>query len=292
MNTQISLKNFLLQRYTRSSANCYEREIKLFLQALPNAQNADYNCLIAYLSQLRKSQKPHSIQRILQAIKKYYNYLIYNKIREDNPAQAIRLRDNKKPPAQLQDLLEEEQMQALWSYFLNQKYRYNLLKNRNISIAGLLLFQALQTEEICQLQVQDLDLAAATLRIYDSKLNIHRVLNLDATQILPLHQYLQQDRPKLLKKESNLLFISNLGNPTSADNIHYLISTAQKLLPLHKLCPMTLRMSRLALLFKQGWSLRRVQLFAGHRCPSSTERYRASGLDALKNSILRHHPLE
>jgi hypothetical protein len=44
-------------------------------------------------------------------------------------------------------------------------------------------------------------------------------------------------------------------------------------------------------LLKQKKDLRVVQVFAGHKKPSSTERYRQTGLEELKAAVLKHHPL-
>jgi len=40
------------------------------------------------------------------------------------------------------------------------------------------------------------------------------------------------------------------------------------------------------------YDLRIVQVFAGHRSSASTEAYRQTGLEELKASINKHHPLQ
>ena len=44
--------------------------------------------------------------------------------------------------------------------------------------------------------------------------------------------------------------------------------------------------------FEFEFNLREVQYFAGHRYPSSTERYKSSNLEALQQGILKYHPLQ
>ncbi len=44
-------------------------------------------------------------------------------------------------------------------------------------------------------------------------------------------------------------------------------------------------------LLKDGKDLRVVQVFAGHKKISTTEKYRQSGLEELQAAIEKHHPL-
>ncbi|WP_368667166.1 site-specific integrase, partial [Aureispira sp. CCB-QB1] len=68
----MTLNNYLTGKYTPSTVKSYEREIKIYLQACPNAQSATYQDIINYINTQRKTQNPSSINRILQSIKKYY----------------------------------------------------------------------------------------------------------------------------------------------------------------------------------------------------------------------------
>ena len=56
------------------------------------------------------------------------------------------------------------------------------------------------------------------------------------------------------------------------------------------LSPQTIRQSVITNLLKQGHELRAVQVFAGHKYPGSTERYRQSPVEELKAAVLKCHP--
>jgi integrase/recombinase XerD len=64
------------------------------------------------------------------------------------------------------------------------------------------------------------------------------------------------------------------------------------LFPDRSLNAKTTRQSVIANLLKQGHDLRLVQVFAGHKHPSSTERYRQTGVEELKAGIIKYHPLK
>jgi integrase/recombinase XerD len=76
-----------------------------------------------------------------------------------------------------------------------------------------------------------------------------------------------------------------------AIRLYYLVETFKPLFPDRNLNAKTIRQSVITNLLKQKKDLRVVQVFAGHKKPSSTERYRQTGLEELKAAVLKHHPL-
>ena len=119
-----------------------------------------------------------------------------------------------------------------------------------------------------------------------------RILELKPQQILPLHRYLEKERELLLAgNTAQELLITKKGSLEKGEGIQYLISTKQKLFPKRKLSPSTIRMSVITNWLKSGINLRQVQYMAGHKKPSSTERYKQSDLDNLKSWIEKYHPL-
>jgi integrase/recombinase XerD len=273
----------------------YEREIKLYLQALPAAQSATYQDIINYINTKRKKQNPSSINRILQSIKKYYNYLIDSELREDNPAQFINLKDSKRRNNSVQKwLLSSTEIQQLWQHFLDKKYRYKVLRNRNLSMISLLLFQGLRGGEVRRLSIENINLEETQIYIPKSHDGNARTLALEPCQILPLYQYINEDRIKLLKGDNKekALFISKRGRADNGETLHYLIESNRHIIKGKTINPKTIRMSVIAEQFKKGKSLQEVQYFAGHRYPSSTERYKSNHLQALQQGILKHHPLK
>ena len=53
----------------------------------------------------------------------------------------------------------------------------------------------------------------------------------------------------------------------------------------------TIRQSVIANLLAKNNDLRIVQHFAGHKSPDTTEKYRQTGLNALKTAIEKLHPV-
>jgi len=106
-----------------------------------------------------------------------------------------------------------------------------------------------------------------------------------------LKKYIEKDRIELLKEETEILIINQKGKAETGDGISYLVETMRSMFPERKLNAKTIRQSVITNLLKQGKDLRLVQAFAGHKYPSTTEKYKQSQVEELKLEILKYHPL-
>ena len=288
----MNLEAFLQKHHQPSTVKIYLFEIRHYIKWIgtARAEQASAKDVLSYLSYLRKRyDRTGTIHLIIQAIKRYYTYLQVIEKREDHPCRLIKLRDFKKTGIQTQDLLTELELKAL---LRNRKERYKGYALRNKIIMSLLVNQALLTGEIAALKTNDIDLNKGTIFIHKASKTNERTLPLKAEQILLLHQYLNECRPQLIKTKTDALIITARGTADQGEGIHYLVSTFRKRIPYKKLTPTTIRQSVIALKLKQGQDLRVVQVFAGHRSPSSTEAYRSTNLEELKNAVEKYHPLK
>ncbi len=74
------------------------------------------------------------------------------------------------------------------------------MQRRDEVIISLLIYQALTVQEIATINTEDINLEAATIKAkggYKQKL---RTLSLQASQILLLHNYIKEDREKIIHK--------------------------------------------------------------------------------------------
>jgi len=285
-----TLNEYLEEKLAKSTAKSYEYHIKKYLFFNANAEKYNYTKIMEYVEILRKKYTPGTIKIILASILKYYEYLIEINKRKDNPAKAIKLKDNQENPIQLQDLLTEKELENLLK---PRKERYPFLKKRNQIIMSLLVNQALRIGEIIQLKTEDVNLEKATIQINKTGITNARILPLKAEQILLFYEYLQNHRNKLIthRFNDNALLLNKLGTKIKIDDINYLISTYQKECT-KRLTTTTIRQSVITNLLAKNNDLRIVQEFAGHKSPDTTEKYRQTGLNALKTAIEKLHPIK
>ena len=286
----MTLYEYLEKCYTPATVESYHREILIFLSNYTAAPMATYAELISYLVVLRERyNNAATLNRILCSIKVYYDYLCCIGSRDDHPARSILLRDQRSRDVQLQDLFTGEELERL----LERKERYQALYYRNRMLMGLLVYQGLKPQEMALLSVTDINLELGGIYIQSTHTTNSRTLSLKPGRILLLYTWLQQVRPWLLKGAiSDALLIGHRGTPMSADDIvKHVIRSYKNMYPGRAVTAQAIRGSVIANLLAEGHDISVVQQFAGHKYPSSTERYKQSGVEVLKAAIEEYHPM-
>jgi integrase/recombinase XerD len=232
-----------------------------------------------------------TLRGVVCAIKAYYAYLCHRGIREDNPAKLIRLKDKALKDIQLQDLFTTAELEAM----LMRAEPYKKFIHRNRVLMSLLIYQGLRPQEVAGLRVGDIDLAAATVYIKATSQSSARTLELKASQVLLFYEYIHNIRPGLIKPETPtdrlLIGLQGRALPAWAVCVH-LKRCYGNMYPGRTVCTHTIRQSVITNLLKAGHDISLVQLFAGHVCAASTQRYQQTNVDSLKAAIHKYHPLQ
>jgi integrase/recombinase XerD len=295
----MKLNEYLQKHYTKKTATAYQREIEIYISNNKKAERFTYSEIINYIGILRtKYSNSKTINRILSSIKAYYSYLCFIEVRKDNPTKSIRLKDKQSRDIQLQDLFTSDELEALLTA---KKERYTNLDYRNKVLMSLLIYQALKPNEIEALQCDEINLEQATIYIKSSAKNNSRTLALKANQILLFKKYLEEIRVKLVgfppsgetgKGASKSFIIGQRKEPMTAEDITKHIKRNYNIYKPRKVNALTIRQSVITNLLKQNNDLRIVQSFAGHKYPSTTERYKQSNVEALQTALQIYHPIK
>lgn len=289
----MELKNYLLKNYSKTTLASNLYMIRQFTDYTSDAEKASYQDVLAYIAHLRKkNQHPKTIRNNLFAIKIYYRWLIGEGKRNDHPCQDLYLQDQINRSIDVENLYTKKQLEEFLETVKTKKKHMFL---RDKTMVSLLVYQALTVLEISQLNASDVNLDEGTIFIKGNIKNKSRTLNLQSSQIMLLHKYLQEGRVNLLKRKNKslkeeALILSENGTRIQQHAISRQINYHRE--THEKMTPMKIRQSVIAHLLKSGNDLRVVQVFAGHRRAASTEEYKQSGLEELKNAINKHHPLQ
>jgi len=287
-----NIEKYLSQYYAKSTVKAYLREISIYLNNTKNAENYTYSDILNYIGLARsRYSNARTIYRMLAAIKIYYQYLCFEQIRKDNPAQAIFLKDKPSKDVQLQDLFSAAELEQLLHY---KAERTTCLAQRNKVLMSLLIYQALTPTEAEKLQLQNVDLAEGTIYIASNPKNNSRNLPLKSQQILLFKNYIETARKALLKEQESLfLLVSQCGKKMPAGDITKHIRRYYKnaFLP-RKVSARSIRQSVITRLLKEKNDVRIVQAFAGHKYPGATEKYRQNNIEALQIALEIYHPVK
>jgi len=287
----MKLNEYLQKHYTKKTAIAYKREIEIYISNNKKAERYTYAEIVNYIGILRtKYTNSKTINRILSSIKAYYSYLCFIEVRKDNPTKSIRLRDKQSRDIQLQDLFTSDELETLLTA---KQERYTNLDYRNKALMSLLIYQALKPNEIEALQCDEINLEEANIYIKSSAKNNSRTLALKANQILLFKKYLEEIRVKLVaENETKSFIIGQRKEPMTAEDITKHIKRNYNIYKPRKVNALTIRQSVITNLLKQNNDLRIVQSFAGHKYPSTTERYKQSNVEALQTALQIYHPIK
>jgi len=283
-----------------------------FMWSKTEAEQVTEPDILRYLEHLKnnKNVKNNTRQHHLFALKHYFSCLLQNGQIDKNPCNLLKIRGQKRKT--LYKIYTPEELETLCDNYYHvfvrnfdnsrisehQRHQINLKMNRNALILSILTNQGATANEFDKIEVGDVDLIKATLKIRGGRQSNERTIPLKATQIGLFMHYLQNIRPQLLEyqtQESNKLFLPlPKGNQKKIEN-DMLLSTFNKLIKQVKSIDnqfINFKQVRASLItfWLKTQGLRKAQYLAGHRFISSTENYLENNLDGLIDDINKLHP--
>lgn len=264
-------------------------------------ESTRYNDLLNFIDycKIEEKSKKH-INSKLRSIRNFYEYLKTQNPNIINPAANLNLKGTHKKV--ISGIIDFTELSTLYQSFETNGNR----GKRNKIILGLLIYQGITTEELKQLEPGHLKLKEGKIYIPGNRRRNGRNLELKPFQILDLHEYLTEIRPKILNEITapkpsrkpdkinktqieNQLFISINGSENIKNSLLHLFKDIQKINPSITNAKQ-IRQSTITYWLKT-MNLRQVQYMAGHKYVSSTERYQLNNLDNLQSKLEKCHPL-
>ena len=284
------------ENYTKSTIKSYENGAETFIKWCKrnhtNPDLIDYKTILKFIKYLqRKGTTKKTVKHKIGTIKIYFKYLLSENYRVDNPVENINIKGVKRIINY--NSLEADELEDLYYSFETENIKdayHKLTAKRNKIIVGLLVYQGLNTNELIHLELEDLQLYKGKIYIKSGARSNSRALELKSWQVIAFLEYIKEVREEILERkslETNRIFIPNnarLGN-TVQHIIKKLKKTNQKVKNIHQI-----RASVITKWLKQ-YNLRQVQVLAGHRYISSTERYLQDDLESLHEIVNNFHPI-
>jgi integrase/recombinase XerD len=287
----MKLQQYMDEHFSERTVHGYKLMIEHYCSRISNPTQAKYKDVLRYLEEERnKGRKASTLLTYIAAIKVYYDWLKKTGMRKDHPCKHLRLKDRIDPRIQVQDLFSSTELQLLLEQPSRQT-KQPKIELRDKVILSLLIYQGLTTKNIINLEVKDLNLEQATVYIKGETILNARTLELHPRQIMLINKYLNEERPILNKSNSGKLILTRRYQAERGCGIQDVVKVYQYLFP-KKLTPLAIRQSVIANLLKADKDIRAVQVFAGHKSPTTTERYQQSGIEELTAAVLKFHPLK
>ncbi|MDD5617838.1 MAG: site-specific tyrosine recombinase XerD [Candidatus Omnitrophica bacterium] len=273
-NTVISYKRDLL-RYDR------------FLRSMNinDVNKIDKENIRSYLVyQKEKELASTSIARSLVAIRLFHRFLIREKLSLKDPTDVI---DSPKLWKKIPNALSFAEIEKL----LSAPDIRDKKGIRDKAILETLYAAGLRVSELSSLKLEDANLDAGFVRCL-GKGKKERVVPIGKVAISSLKKYIENSRPKFIKKkDSKFLFLNHSGSSISRIYIWKLIKAyAKKARIKNPVKPHVLRHSFATHLLERGADLRSVQEMLGHTNISTTQIYTHIDKDRLKTIHRTFHP--
>lgn len=281
------------KRYSDNTLNEKEKQLQNWQKYCGTNQSFETITtaeLLKIVELQKRKYQPQTLNNQLLTIEQYFFYLIEKGIRKEHPLKNFRIKTDKKPL--IKGLLTEEELHKIYENYPTKGHyggRFDVYKQRNKVILGLMIYQGLSSGSIEQIELKDIDLEKGTIYIAErlkTRLN-PRNLPLEAVQIMELNIYLTQTRNQLLeliKTDKETTKLIPLGNYTKFSSITKNIKKQTDLKELQQL-----RNSRIALWLKQ-YNLRVVQYKSGYKRLLSLEQFKQDELESLKQAVVKYHP--
>ena len=228
-------------------------------------EKADPDAVISYLSS-RKKLSERSQARLLSSLRSFYDWLILEKIIEENPCDKV---DMPKLGVYLPTVLSVEEVEAI----IDSVQREDWFGLRDKAILEVLYGCGLRVSEAVELKISGVYLDEGFLRVI-GKGNKERLVPLGEMAGDALRNYLDS-RPAPADAESDdVLFLNRFGKRFSRVSMFNLVKKQALAAGITKeLSPHTFRHSFATHLVENGADLRVVQEMLGHESITTTEVY-------------------
>ena len=272
------------KKYSENTISSYKRDLnKTNTYIKKDFAKLNKKDIQNYIQKISKSENASSVSRCISTLKSFYKFLELNKYTNKNPLTTI---TNPKTVKKLPKILSEEEIEKLLDINLKTDFDY-----RNKAMLELMYSSGLRVSELINLNVNDIDLSNASVRIF-GKGSKERIIPLNDYAIDALNNYILNHRRSLFKHgESNYLFLNNHGNKMTRQGFFKILEKIAKEKGIKsELSPHTLRHSFATHLLKHGADLRSIQELLGHSDISTTQIYTHITSERLQKNYEEFHP--
>ncbi|WP_433764572.1 site-specific tyrosine recombinase XerD [Flavobacterium ginsenosidimutans] len=238
-----------------------------------------------FIYSVAKEVNPRSQARIISGLKSFFNYLVFEDYRNDNPLELI---EAPKTGRKLPDTLSLQEIDALIETI-------DLSTNegeRNRAMLETLYGCGLRVSELISLKISDLFFDEGFIKI-TGKGNKERFVPIGSLtqKYIDIYRHAVRTNLNIKKGAEDTLFLNRRGNQLTRAMVFTIIKDlAQKMGLKKSISPHTLRHSFATHLLENGADLRSIQLMLGHESITTTEIYVHLDRRFLKEVMHSFHP--
>lgn len=286
-------ENFLKfeRNLSKNTISSYLSDLKKLIDYLitekinSRPDEVNINLIREFLYSQSKKIKPSSQGRLISSLNLFFDFLILEKIINENPVEKI---DYPKIGLTIPTTLTTKEIDALI-------YNASLNKNnglRNETIIEVLYSCGLRVSELINIKISDLYINEQLIKVL-GKGNKERFVPISKTAKKLILKYIESIRnyKKVKKGYEDTLFINNRGKKLTRVMIYTILNNIANEIGLKKkISPHVLRHSFATHLIENGADIISIQKMMGHENIVTTEKYLHVKRKHLINSVIKYHP--
>lgn len=238
-----------------------------------------------FIYEIAKAVNPRSQARIISGLKSFFNYLVFEDYRADNPMDLI---ESPKVGRKLPDTLSEDEINDLIAAIDLSKEE----GERNRAILETLYGCGLRVSELIDLQISDLYFEEDFIKV-TGKGDKQRFVPISEINKKYIDIYRNEKRVHLniQKGHEDILFLNRRGKQLTRAMVFTIIKQLAVKIGLNKtISPHTFRHSFASHLLGNGADLRAIQQMLGHESITTTEIYLHLNRTELSKVLNKYHP--
>lgn len=243
----------------------------------------DSDDVAAYLSGRSADVSKRSQARQLSALRSFFDWLILEGERKDNPCDAV---DMPKLGKYLPEVLSVDEVTAIIEGVDTRTWQ----GVRDRAILEILYGCGLRVSEVCSLKISNVYTSESFVRII-GKGNKERLVPMGGAAVDAFLEWLAVRPEAAAPAYDDDAFVNRFGKPLSRVSVFNMVKKAALLAGVDKeISPHTFRHSFATHLIENGADLRVVQEMLGHESILTTEIYTHIDSATWQKAVLEHHP--
>jgi integrase/recombinase XerD len=241
--------------------------------------------LTSFLAAQRgEGMNDRTVARRVSAIRMFFRYVSVEITRGKDPAQFL---SPPKVASALPDYLSHEQVSALLAAPSGEAP----LSLRDRAVLHTLYATGARVSEICGLTLSRVNLEGRYLNVH-GKGSKERIVPIGAAAIEHLRKYLEGGRPALLRRPTDMVYLSKSGRRLSRTRVWEVVKQHARAAGIRAelVHPHTLRHCFATHMLENGADVRSVQEMLGHVSISTTQIYTHVDQKRLRSVMLQFHP--
>lgn len=241
----------------------------------------------------KKYTKYRTIKRKIASIKAFYMYLEDEELIEFSPFQRVKFKS--KEPKELPKIVSNEILHKVFDYLFemieNPNNEYQKRKAiQDAAVVEMLLSMGLRVSELCNIQLNDINLKERTLKIQGKGLK-ERILYIGNESLIDLLNMYYKFNMEVIN-EQNYFFVNKFGKRMTEQSVRIILNSLEKKLKLSShLTPHMFRHTFATMLLDNGVDIRYIQKFLGHSSIAITQIYTHVSYAKQKEILSSKNPL-